>query len=265
MVTPQACPAASSGALWIASAMISSACLPPSASVVAAGEGQAVNERGFGLLTGGHGVGAVVIVAILYPAVAGGEGGDGCRAADVLAVVIDPVGHQLHPEVGVNVTGVGDVDVLLVVPSKSSVTVQDTWAGVNRLGTGSVWVMRYASVAPGEGQRQQNQRQKQRTRASGAKDIFCVPQTVPPFSVSDPEDIGDNITEAVEPAVILQGVGAGDAAAIVAGGEGAAVRLIGVVGGVIAPAPAGVLRNGVFAHRKLIEGDTLLPSTVTWV
>ena len=60
--------------------------------------------------------------------------------------------------------------------------------------------------------------------------------------MSDPEDIGDNITEAVEPAVILQGVGAGDAAAIVAGGEGAAVRLIGVVGGVIAPAPAGVLR-----------------------
>ena len=36
----------------------------------------------------------------------------------------------------------------LVVPSKSSVTLQDTWAGVNRLGTGSVWVMRYASVAP---------------------------------------------------------------------------------------------------------------------
>ena len=83
-----------------------------------------------------------------------------------------------------------------------------------------------------------------------------MPQTVPPFSVSDPEDIGYNITEAVEPAVILQGVGAGDAAAIVAGGEGAAVRLIGVVGGVIAPAPAGVLRNGVFAHRKLIDGDT---------
>ena len=91
----------------------------------------------------------------------------------MLAVVIDPVGHQLHPEVGVNVTGVGDVDVLLGRAVKVLRDVAGHMGGSEPVGDGVRMGDEIRQRGAGEGQRQQNQRQKQRTRLPGRR-IFSA-------------------------------------------------------------------------------------------